>query len=178
MLKGIPANVLHLPQLCATIRNETTLKGMDMHLEVFIGAVDVPEFSWQDSPADTKDFAVSPRIISDAIPDSYRIFWEVTNLAKNEKFVSKAIDWGTCAVRVSKEELIEFLRSMYETDIMDDGGQYVRSRQDELRDLKTDPDNEYLIQGCEMEIQEMKDLVRLINGLDPDEQYALVAQES
>jgi hypothetical protein len=149
-----------------------------MHLEVFIGSPDVPDFCWHDSPADTPDYAVSPRIISGAIPDSYRIFWEVRNLTKDEKFVSKAIDWGTRAVRVSKEELIEFLRAMYETDIMDDGGQYVRSRQDELRDLRTDPDNEELIRGCEMEIQEMKDLVKLINGLDPDEPYALVAQES
>jgi len=151
---------------------------MDMHLEVFIGATDVQDFSWRDSPADTPDYAVSPRIISDAIPESYRIFWEVSNLTKDEKFVSKAIDWGTCAVRASKQELIEFLRSMYETDIMDDGGQYVQSRQNELCDLRTDPDNEYLIRGCEMEIQEMKDLVKLLNGLDPDEQYALVAQES
>ena len=61
---------------------------------------------------------------------------------------------------------------------MDDGGQYVQSRQDELVDLKTDSDNEYLIQGCEMEIQEMKSLVKLLDGLDPDEPYALVAQES
>ena len=61
---------------------------------------------------------------------------------------------------------------------MDDGGQYISSRQDELRDLQTDPDNEYLIQGCEMEIQEMKSLVKLLDGLDPDEPYALVAQES
>jgi hypothetical protein len=67
---------------------------------------------------------------------------------------------------------------VYETDIMDDGGQYVQSRQDELVDLKTDSDNEYLIQGCEMEIQEMKSLVKLLDGLDPDEPYALVAQES
>jgi hypothetical protein len=147
-------------------------------LEVFIGAVDVPDFCWQDSPADTKDFAVSPRIISDAIPDSYDIFWEVIDLTKDDKFVSKSIDWGTWAVRVSKNELIEFLGSMYETDIMDDGGQYVRSRQDEMRDLRTDPDNEELIKGCEIEIRDMKDLAKFLNGLDPDEQYALVAQES
>jgi hypothetical protein len=151
---------------------------MDMHLEVFIGATDVPDFCWQDSPADTEDFAVSPRIMTSAIPDSYRIFWEVSDLTKDDKFVSKSIDWGTRAVRVSKEELIEFLGSMYETDIMDDGGQYVRSRQDELSDLRTDPDNEYLIRGCEIEIRDMKDLVKLVNGLDPDEPYALVAQES
>ena len=62
-----------------------------MHLEVFIGAVDVPDFSWQESPADTRNFAVSPRIISDAIPDSYRIFWGVLERTKDEKYVSKAI---------------------------------------------------------------------------------------
>jgi hypothetical protein len=54
----------------------------------------------------------------------------------------------------------------------------IRSRQDELRDLRTDPDNEYLIKDCEIEIRDMKDLARFLNGLDPDEPYALVAQES
>ena len=137
-----------------------------MHLEVFIGATDVPDFSWQKSPADTTDYAVSPRIISDAIPDSYEIFWKVLKLTDDEKFVSKAIDWGSWAVRVSKNELIEFLGSMYEADIMDDGGQYVRSPQDEIQDLRTDPDNEDVIRGCEIEIQDMKDLGKFLNGLD------------
>ena len=84
----------------------------DMYLDVFIGAVDVPGFSWQESSADTENYAVSPRIISSALPDSYRIFGNVQDLTKDEKATSKAIDWGTWAVRVSKEELVESLRSM------------------------------------------------------------------
>jgi len=139
-----------------------------MYLEVFIGAVDVPGFSWRDSPADTKDYAVSPRIISDAIPDSYRIFWEVLKRTKNEKFVSKAIDWGTWAVRASKDELVEFLRSMY-----------VKQWPDEKWDRLV---KRLLRKGvmvkCEVDIRRMKDLIKLVNGLDPNETYAIVAQES
>jgi hypothetical protein len=139
-----------------------------MHLEVFIGAVDVPDFSWRESPADTNDYAVSPRIISGAIPDSYRIFWEVLERTKDEKFVSKAIDWGTWAVRASKEELVEFLRSMYVKEWPDENWtELVR------RLLKKG-----VIMKCEVGIRQMKDLIKLINGLDPDETYAIVAQES
>jgi hypothetical protein len=67
---------------------------------------------------------------------------------------------------------------MYKTDILNDGGQYIHSHQDESSDLGTDPDNEYLIQGCRIEIRDMKDLVKFLHGLDPTGQYALVAQES
>ncbi len=35
-----------------------------------------------------------------------------------------------------------------------------------------------VILKCEVEIRQMKDLIKLINGLDPDETYAIVAQES
>jgi hypothetical protein len=139
-----------------------------MHLEVFIGAVDAPDFSWRESPADTPYFAVSPRIISDAIPDSYRIFWEVLNLTKDEKFVSKAIDWGAWAVRVSKEQLVEFLRSMYVKQWPDENWtELVR------RLLKKG-----VIMKCEVDIRRMKDLIELIDGLDPDGAYAILAQES
>ncbi len=92
-----------------------------MYLDVFIAVGDAPGFCWQDSPRDTEYYAVSPRIIGDALPDSYRIFSDVLNRAHDEKSMSKAIDWGTWAVRVSKEELVEFLRSMYAKDIMDSG---------------------------------------------------------
>ena len=139
-----------------------------MHLEVFIGAVDVPDFSWQESPADTRNFAVSPRIISDAIPESYRIFWEVIERTKDEKYVSKAIDWGTWAVRASKDELVEFLRSMYVKEWPDENWTELVKRL-----LKKG-----VIQKFEVGIRQMKDLIKLINGLDPDETYAIVAQES
>lgn len=105
----------------------------DMYLDVYIGAVDVPGFCWQESPEDTESSAVSPRIISDPLPNSFDIFWDVRHRAEDEKSTSKNIDWGTWAVRVSKEELVEFLG--------------------------------------------MLDLITLVNGLDSNESYALVAQE-
>jgi len=139
-----------------------------MQLEVFIGSVDVPDFSWLESPADTDNYAVSPRIISDAIPDSYRIFWEVLELTKDEKFVSKAIDWGVWAVRVSKDELVEFLRSMYVKQWPDEDWSELVKRL--LR--------KGVMMKCDVDIRRMKDIIKLINGLGPDETYAIVAQES
>jgi hypothetical protein len=111
---------------------------------------------------------VSPRIISGAIPDSYRIFWEVLERTKDEKFVSKAIDWGTWAVRASKDELVEFLRSMYVKQWPDEKWTELVKRL--LR--------KGVIMNCDVGIRQMKDLIKLINGLDPDETYAIVAQES
>jgi hypothetical protein len=66
-----------------------------MDLDVFIGEVDVPGFSWQDSPSDGEDYAVSPRIISDRLPNSHHIFWDVLELTHDEKLTSKPIDWGS-----------------------------------------------------------------------------------
>ncbi|MCH7682022.1 hypothetical protein IID10_22105 [candidate division KSB1 bacterium] len=54
----------------------------------------MPGFFWQESPADTENYAVSPWIISAALPDSYRIFGNILELTKDEKATSRAIDWA------------------------------------------------------------------------------------
>jgi hypothetical protein len=149
-----------------------------MYLDVYIGEVDVPGFSWQDSPSDGEYYAVSPRIISDSLPESFDIFWDVLDRTHDENSTSKAFDWGKRAVRVSKAELVEFLRSKYGRDIMEEGGEYVHSRQDQLRDLRAEPDSRFLVKGREMEIKAMLDLISLVDGLISDREYALVAQES
>ena len=66
-----------------------------MYLDVFIGAVDVPGFSWGESPADNDYSAVVPRFISHAIPDSYEAFFELKDRINKGQYTSKAIDWGT-----------------------------------------------------------------------------------
>ena len=50
--------------------------------------------------------------------------------------------------------------------------------QDQLLDLRAEPDSTFLVKGCEMEIQAMLDLISLVDGLISDREYALVAQES
>lgn len=146
-----------------------------MYLEVFITSVNVPGFSWLDSPSDSELLALSPRFISDPLPDSRELFHEILALVDDGKSTSKAIDWGTWAVRMSKDEIVEFLRSSYGEDIMNKGGKYLRTRKSKLR---RHSGNKFIVRGYEVEIMCMLKLIKLVDGLDPDESYALVAQES
>ncbi len=124
-----------------------------MYLDVFIGAVDVPGFSWGESPADNDYSAVVPRFISHAIPDSYEAFFELKDRINKGHYTSKAIDWGTWAARVSKAQIVEFMQSMYGKDVMEENSEHTDSAR-------------------------MTELIVLVKNLDDRQTYALVARES
>ena len=66
-----------------------------MHLDVFIDAVDVPSFSWEESQADPHCAVTcsgSPQIVSERLPDSYRIFHDTRDLFEDSSTVSKQTD--------------------------------------------------------------------------------------
>ena len=132
-----------------------------MYLDVFIGEIDVPGFSWEKSDADGEYGAVEPRLVSDGFPESHDDFLELRDRMEDGRYVTKPIDWGTWAAKVSKQEIIEFLRNQYGDDIMEEESAYIKSQ-------------DY----CKVDVKTMKGLITLVRQLDDNETYALVARES
>lgn len=132
-----------------------------MYLDVFIGEVDVPGFSWEESHADNEYSAVEPRLVSDSFPDSYDDFSELRDRMSEEYYVSKPIDWGMWAAKVSKREIIGFLKDQYGDDIMEEEPAYIASGD-----------------HCEVDVKTMEGLIALVKRLDDNRAYALVTRES
>ena len=132
-----------------------------MYLDVFIGEIDVPGFSWEKSDADGEYGAVEPRSVSDSFPESYDDFSELRDRMEDGRYVTKPIDWGTWAAKVSKQEIIEFLKDQYGDDIMEEESAYIKSR------------SEYKVY-----VEKTKGLIALVTQFDDNKTYALVARES
>lgn len=140
-----------------------------MYLDVYIGSVDVPGFSWEATEADDEYSAVPPEIISESFPAPEEAYEKLQELLEEEHFQSKAIDWGQTAAKVSKQDIIEFLQSLYGKDIMDENPKYIVSRQRKLQRAK---DKELTL-----DIEDMQSLINVVKSLQDDKTYALIAIE-
>lgn len=119
-----------------------------MFLDVYIGDLDDPDFSWDDGDWNGN----CPKRKSPFFPPQAP-FSNLIDMIKQGRFEGKQVDWGGWVAKVKKEQILKFIEEYYPDDW------YNR--------------NFYLPHI----LDQMKELKRFVEKLDPDKQYALVASE-
>jgi hypothetical protein len=123
-----------------------------MTLDVYIGDSNDPHFNWNGNNWNTGN---TPRRMSPFFPPKAP-FYELINNINTDKFDGKKTDWGGWTARVTKKQILDFIKELYAND-------------------KT-----YQTRGMSLGhlYDQMQELVVYVDALENDKMYLLVGAES
>lgn len=128
------------------------------YCDVYIGDLDDPNFTW--TPDDEKYGRYNaPRGLSPTFPPApgpgYGAFTKLKNKIKEGEYRGDQTDWGTWVAVVTRTKIMDFIKECYPGDWYENHKQLMRYMTDEYDKI-----------------------VEIVEGLDPDKKYALVARET
>lgn len=124
------------------------------YLDVYIGNLDDPEFNWEGGNWEGNiPRRISPFFPHKWTPSGYSPFSEVVERIRAGIYNGKQTDWGGWVARVTKKQIMELLDELYPPE-------WYRAQE-----------------HFPWILQQMEELKRFVESLDPSKEYALVAAE-
>ena len=80
------------------------------YLDVYIGRLDDPHFSWEGGNWNGN----VPHAISPRFPEGRTAFWELIKRIESGELDGKQTDWGGWVARVTKAQIEEFIRDIHD----------------------------------------------------------------
>lgn len=122
-----------------------------MYLDVYIGDLDDPSFSWDGGNWEGN----APHRESPFFPSGREAFWRLMRKIDSGELPGKQVDWGAWVARVTRREIEAFIKECYgAARLYQERGEVLGHLYDQLQELR-----------------------RYVASLEDGKEYALVASE-